>query len=151
MIHPQLHSDLQQVFAAFPLNCLRHLRENHRRLVRRTYHTEGGHGCIMYLLSEPLEAAERIDSKLALMRYFGPAGGPQHETADAPEYQPARWIVRLWDDQDCGRRYGMCRHLSKAMLLEVLDEVIARREQLESEAETVRASALQRMSAAISP
>ena len=120
----QLINDLRTVFYSFPLESLQHLRANRHRLVRRTYRTEDGRGCVMYLLSERLPQEQRIDSKGALMRYFS-NGDP-----DAPEYQPAKWIVRLWDRDICSQvqeRYGPKPELDVETLMRVLDEVIAER------------------------
>jgi hypothetical protein len=86
----------------------------------------------MYLLTELLPPDRRIDSKAALTRYFGRKGSsPDYVLADDPFYQPAKWIVRLWDGQICEglrERYGDCDHLSVELIMTVLDKVIAERQ-----------------------
>ena len=117
----QVISDLKYIFEAVPLECLLHLRSNKHRLVRGAFVTDDGRGCLMYLLTEALPPARRITSKKALTRFFG--GDPE-----APHYQPARWIVRLWDGAVCEivrSRYGEHRHLSTETVIAVLEEVIA--------------------------
>lgn len=120
----QLIDDLRTVFHAVPGESLEHLRRNRHRLVRGTYRTDDGRGCIMYLLTETLPRRWRIDSKKALTRFFG-QGDP-----DSPQYQPAKWIVRLWDRQICSeihQRYGPDPDLDVETVMRVLDEVIAER------------------------
>ncbi|MCA9051157.1 MAG: hypothetical protein KDA89_20615 [Planctomycetaceae bacterium] len=122
----RLQEDLRSVFHSFPLSCLYHLRANSHRLVRGTYRDAKGRGCIMYLLSETLPAVNRIDSKPALVSYFAEGKGDE-----SPEYQPAKWIVRLWDNSICRsvlERYGPNPRLETEELLNVLDQVIAERE-----------------------
>lgn len=122
--HAAIESDLRAVFARFPVNCLRHLQANRHRLIRRSYCGPGGRGCLMSLLSEPLPPESRIDSKKALTRFFGD-GDPESE-----EYQPARWLVRLWDRQVCSQvraRYGERPELGEDLLFTVLEQTIAER------------------------
>jgi len=122
--------DLQYVFAQFPLASLLHLRASRHRLVRSHYHTTSG-GCLMYLLSEPLPVSQRIDSKEALTRFFARRDKvANYILAEDPHYQPAKWLVRLWDGQICAdvrARYGDCRYLSEELVMQVLDEAIAER------------------------
>lgn len=120
----RLVDDLRYVFGSFPLHCLEHLRDNARRLVRNSYSTAEDRGCIFYLLSEKLPEVRRIDSKQTLIRYFG-------GDAEADSYQPPKWIVRLWDEQICEnvrQRYGSAPHLSRRLLLDVLNSVIDERQ-----------------------
>jgi hypothetical protein len=122
--HACLVRDLKYVFSWFPTSCLLHLRANRHRLTRGTYQAPDGGGCIFYLLTETLPAEQRITSKAALTRYFG--GDPAR-----PEYQPARWLVRLWDRQICvgvRKRHGEAPELTEELLLSVLEEVIRERE-----------------------
>jgi len=144
-VNEQVQTDLRSIFSAFSLECLGHLRDNAHRLTRRAYRLQDGRGCVMYLLSEPLPEEMRIDSKIALMRFFGPAYGSEESIAESPDYQPARWIVRLWDEQDCQGRYGNCRHLSRSALLAVLEEVMAERQEIEREAARQEEKALSRL------
>lgn len=119
----QVIDDLRTIFYSVPVECLRHLRDNQHRLTRFAYTAEGGKGCLMYLLTERLPASEQINCRPRLVRYFG--GDP-----DAPEYQPARWIVRLWDEQVCENvleRYGANPKLTVETVAAVLDTVIAER------------------------
>lgn len=123
----QITADLRAVFRRFPLSSLEHLRENRHRLVRGAYATAAGGGCIMSLLSERHAPENRIHSRESLTRYFG---GDPH----AAEYQPAKWIVRLWDQQICSEaaaRYGSDAFLSEDLLMAVLDESIAERQATE--------------------
>ena len=125
-------SDLVYIYHQVPLFALLHLRDNAHRLVRDVYQTPDGRGCLMFLLTESLPADRRIDSKQALTRYFGRKGsGPDYVLADDPFYQPAKWIVRLWDGQVCEgvrARYRDCTDVSDELVLEVLDQVIAERQ-----------------------
>lgn len=121
----QLQKDLVYVFYSFPLDCLYHLRDNRHRLIRSKYCDEQGNGCLMYLLSEPLPGEQRIRSKTTLINYFSD-GDP-----DAVAYQPAKWLVRIWDERICSvvkRRYGEGQKLTADQIMEVLDEVIEERE-----------------------
>jgi hypothetical protein len=62
-----------------------------------------------------------------LTRYFG--GDPE-----APEYQPARWLVRYWDGDCCDevyRRYGATERMDEEILFDALALAIEQREQAE--------------------
>lgn len=121
----QVIDDLRYIFRQMPLACLKHLQQNRGRLIRGKYTTADGGGCIFSLLTEILPESQRINSRESLIRFFG--GNPQSE-----HYQPAKWIVRLWDYSICEgvrQRYGDCEHLSRRTLFQVLDEVIAERTQ----------------------
>ncbi len=132
----RLICDLTYVFFQVPLASLIHLRQNLHRLVRHTYRTQDGHGCLMNLLTETLPDGQRIASKRALTRYFGcKQRGPDYLAARDPFYQPAKWLVRLWDGQICDgvrRRYGNNRELSVELVMRVLDNVIAERQEMEA-------------------
>lgn len=122
----QCHDDLRYVFRSFPLTCLYHLWANSHRLIRGAYIDQHGNGCIMYLLSESLPVSRRIFSKQSLLAHFS------HDNNDeAPEYQPAKWIVRLWDASDSPQiqaRYGPNAKLEAEEVLNVLVEMIEERE-----------------------
>ena len=121
----QLHNDLRYVFHSFPLDCLYHLRSNHNRLIRRSYFDHEKNGCLMNLLSETLPASRRIHSRESLTRYF--SDGDEN----AASYQPAKWIVRLWDERICSVvkiRYGNDPSLTVDVIIDVLEKVIAERE-----------------------
>ena len=89
------------------LDCLQHLIGSRERLVTGHYElpASGLHdrrGCLMFVLTEPL--GEAIRSKEDLTRFFGRPrglpGSPGHVAAnDSPEYQPAKWLVRLVNAQ----------------------------------------------------
>jgi hypothetical protein len=129
----QLIRDLEFVFSCFPVESLLHLRANRHRLTRGAYSLPGGLACFFYLLTEVLPSAERIASKRTLTLYFG--GDPE-----SPQYQPARWLVRLWDRQICERmcqRYGESPELTEELLMSVLEDVIAQREAEQEEPMTI--------------
>ena len=129
----QLVQDLEFVFARFPLTALLHLRANRHRLVRSAYMMPDGRGCIFFLLSELLPPEQRISSASELTRYFG--GDPA-----APQYQPGRWLVRLWDRHICDgvrTRYGDNPELTEELLTSVLDDVITQRQLEQDENVTI--------------
>lgn len=124
-VRTQLQKDLQYVFESFSLDCLYHLRANRDRLRRGRYCDQNGKGCLMYLLSETLPDSQRIYSKETLVKFF--AGGDEH----ASIYQPAKWIVRIWDEQICSsveERYGQAPTLTHDEIFEALDEFISEKE-----------------------
>lgn len=124
-VNRQLWSDLLYVFGMMPWMCLLHLRSNRHRLVRGVYRAKNGRGCLFFLLTELLPAERRIDSRATLTRFFG---GDPH----APEYAPAKWIVRLWDGMVCEevrQRYGNdIQTLDEDLVFEALEEAIRQRE-----------------------
>lgn len=124
----QIHADLHDIFARFPLECLTHLRDNRHRLVRGVYQTSDGQGCLMFLLSELLPAEKRIDSKDSLKRFFGRPVEGKYLVDQDPYYQPARWIVRIWDGEPHPERYGTADPLPEHTLMAVLNEAIAEQE-----------------------
>lgn len=125
-----IKDDLRTVFGYFPLACLLHLRANRHRLIRGKYF-EDGRGCMFYLLSEVLPAEERIDRPAALTRHF--TGRSGYPACEEPQYQPARWLVRLIDGLACPR-YGMISHLSWNTVFRCLERAIAQRIAAEQEA-----------------
>jgi hypothetical protein len=121
------------------LDCLRHLIDSRERLVTGHYELPGGRGCLMYVLTEPLGEAQ-IRSKDDLTRFFGRPRGlpglPGSVTAkDSPEYQPAKWLVRLVDCQFCEHvraRYGRaCELFDYDLVITVAAQVLAQRELME--------------------
>jgi hypothetical protein len=119
----RLISDLDFVFQDprwFSLKELLHLKQNFHRLVRHTYQTESGTGCIFGLLTENRTDDSRITSRETLTWLF--TGGCGEGYKDLPVYQPARWIVRAWDRQSCDRYSGVT--LARATLREALDRAI---------------------------
>jgi hypothetical protein len=119
----QVEADLRWSFGYFPLASLLHLRENSHRLIRGKFRVED-RGCLFNLLSEVLAPAERIASPAALTRHFtGRSGFP---ACEEPQYQPARWLVRLIDGLTTPR-YGDINFLPWHFVLKCLDAVIAER------------------------
>jgi hypothetical protein len=116
---------------------LRHVRDNRHRLIRDSY-SRDGNGCLMHLLSETLPPEQRINSREDLTRFFTGGTGPGWR--ELPEYQPARWLVRLIDGQRCIRYRGFT-DLSWNDVIQCLEEVIAHREALEREAAMVESRA----------
>ncbi|MFZ4766319.1 MAG: hypothetical protein ACOYMN_15315 [Roseimicrobium sp.] len=114
-VHPQIIRDALYCFSKFDVACVEFLRDNAHRLTRHTYMDEEGNGCIFGLLSEPLPEKERIRDRSALTTWF--TGGCGYLFRERPEYQPARYLVRVWDgDRDPGteERYECWRgHLTK--------------------------------------
>jgi hypothetical protein len=95
---------------------------------------------MMFILTEPL-GSKHIRSKSDLARFFGREHGRpgsfRHVAAnDSPEYQPAKWIVRLVDGQYCDhvrRRYGRsCEFFDYDLVLAVATQVLAQRESIET-------------------
>jgi len=131
----QVIDDLRFALGFFPLKSLMHVRANRHRLIRGHYRRDGK-GCLFSLLSEPLPADQQIFTRETLTRFFTGISGEQ--ARDLPEYQPARWLVRLVDGQDCQGRYGSYTMLDWDVVLKVLDEQISQRLQGEYQAERVR-------------
>jgi hypothetical protein len=125
MTHPRITVD-----------CLRHLVGNRKRLIRGHYRLPGGRGCLMFVLTEPLNERQ-IRDKAELTRFFGRergiAGGPGHIAAkDSPEYQPAKWLVRLVDGQFCEQvraRYGRsCEFFDYDLVIAAAAQILKQRE-----------------------
>ena len=147
---PQVAADLRYIFSRASLESLLHLRDNRHRLTRWNYSTHDGRGCIMYLLTERMPADQRITSKDSLMRFFCDGWRPGKDCSHDPEYQAAKWIVRLWDGHICEQlrhRYGAYTFLSEEDLFNLLDEVIAERQAIEREAKANEERALERLNA----
>ncbi len=100
-LHPQIIGDALYCFSKFDPSCVRHLRDNAHRLVRGSYADGRGRGCIFGILSELLPAGERIHDRESLTTYFTGGHGPLYREREC--YQPARYLVRVWDgDRDPG-------------------------------------------------
>lgn len=121
MTHPRITAD-----------CLRHLVSSRKRLIRGHYRLPDGRGCLMSVLTEPLGALQICD-KCDLTRFFGRecgiVGGPGYVAAkDSPEYQPAKWLVRLIDGQICEHvraRYGRsCEFFDYDLVISVVRQVL---------------------------
>lgn len=100
-LHPQIIGDALYCFSKFDASCVRHLRDNVHRLVRGSYADGRDRGCIFGILSELLPAADRIHDRESLTTYFTGGHGPLYRERES--YQPARYLVRVWDgDRDPG-------------------------------------------------
>ena len=147
-LHPQVLSDLRYALSYFPLASLILLRESKNNLLRGRF-AKGPNGCVFNLLSRVLPASQRITDKASLTRFF--TGGSADVDRKYPEmecYQPARNLVRLWDNNAIHcippERYGETTQLSVDQLMAFLDVEIQRRLALEDEARAVEESARQR-------
>jgi len=124
----QVRDDLWFVFDFFPTECLHHLLENRHRLIRKQYYDGRGNGCLFYLLSETLPADKRIVSRETLTRFFTGASG--FPACESPVYQPARWLVRLIDEQICERvreRYPDVEHLPWSFVMDSVEQYLRQR------------------------
>jgi hypothetical protein len=119
------------------LDCLRHLLSQRSRLIRGSYQSPDGRGCLMHVLTEPLSPRKQIRSKSELVRFFGRGHGRPGRIGyiaphDSPEYQPAKWLVRLVDGQICRSvrmRYGRsAEFFDYDLVLDVARQVLAQRE-----------------------
>jgi hypothetical protein len=142
----QIVRDLIDVFVHPGVSsaCLRHLISNQHRLTNGHYELSDGRGCLMFLLTEPL-GPRQIRSKNDLTRFFGRERGflgwLGHVAAkDSPEYQPAKWLVRLVDAQYCEQvraRYGRsCELFDYDLVIAVAEQILARRQANDSPVES---------------
>jgi hypothetical protein len=100
-VHPQIIRDALYCFSKFDIASVQHLRDNSHRLIRHAYMDDDANGCIFGLLSENLPAHLRIRDRGSLTTWFTGGCGPMYR--ELPEYQPARYLVRIWDgDRDHG-------------------------------------------------
>lgn len=141
----RVEDDLHFCFEQFPLACLLHLRENRHRLIRGHYQDSQGGGCLFFLLSELLPRAQRITSKPELTRFF--TGGSGDPFCEQPEYQPARYVVRIWDRQPCAERYGDVTELTEETVFRCLDEAISQRSDSEHKVRRAKQPARRRSAA----
>jgi hypothetical protein len=125
LTHPRVTAD-----------CLRHLIRSRARLIRGHYRLSDGRGCLMFVLTEPLDRCQICD-KSDLTRFFGrecgTEGKPGYIAAkDSPEYQPAKWLVRLIDGQICEQvrvRYGRsCEFFDYDLVIAVAAQILKQRE-----------------------
>ena len=126
------------------LDCLRHLIANRHRLANGHYELADGRGCLMSVLTEPL-GQRQIRSKTDLTGFFGRERGflgwlGYVAAKDSPEYQPAKWLVRLVDAQYCEHvrvRYGRsCELFDYELVIAVAEQTLAQRQKNESCAES---------------
>ncbi|HEY2413515.1 MAG TPA: hypothetical protein VGI40_14795 [Pirellulaceae bacterium] len=115
--------------------CLRHLIASRERLVAGHYELPDDGGCLMFVLTKPLGEAQ-IRTKHDLIRFFGRPRGfpgwPGYVAAkDSPEYQPAKWLVRLIDGQFCEQvrsRYGRaCELFDYDLVIAAARQILAQR------------------------
>jgi hypothetical protein len=134
----QIVRDLVEIFSHPEITprCLRHLIANRWRLIGGSYEHHSGRGCLLNVLTEPL-GRRQIRSKNDLVRLFGRQRGIYGwfgyvAAKDSPEYQPAKWLVRLVDGQLCGEiraRYGRsCELFDNDLVIAVAEQVLAQRE-----------------------
>jgi hypothetical protein len=137
----QVVRDLIDIFThpRISTDCLRHLIANRHRLISGHYELPDGRGCMMFLLTEPLGPAQ-IRTRDDLTRFFGRESGRPGRAGyiaakDSPEYQPAKWLVRLIDRQICDQarqRYGRsCELFDYDLVIEVAQQVLTQRQALE--------------------
>jgi hypothetical protein len=118
--------------------CLEHLIASRRRLITGHFELPDDRGCLMFVLTEPLGEAQ-IRSKFDLTRFFGrqrgfPGWSGHIAAKDSPEYQPAKWLVRLIDGQFCEQlraRYGRaCELFDYDLVIAVARRILAGRKAL---------------------
>jgi len=116
--------------------CLEHLIDSRDRLIAGHFELSDNRGCLMFLLTEPLGVVQ-ICTRHDLTRFFGRPRGfpgwPGYVAAkDSPEYQPAKWLVRLIDGQFCEQlraRYGRaCELFDYELVIAVARELVRQRE-----------------------
>ncbi len=135
-VHETVKSDLNHVFKFFPTECLLHLKNNRHRLIRGCYKW-GENGCMFFLLSEPLPASKRIESREALTRYFTDGRGATSQECDA---RPAEALVDAVDgrtDEIPRNRYGDLEELDWDVVFEVLGEELNSRNAVEVDCQAV--------------
>lgn len=114
----KVREDLFFCLDQFPQSGLKNLLQNRNNLIRSQYSNNYGRGCLFYFLSEG-----RIHSRETLTHYF--TGGSGFPYCEMELYQPARWLVRLIDDQCCHQvcaRYGQDPHITYEQLLEWVED-----------------------------
>jgi hypothetical protein len=116
--------------------CLQHLIDSRERLVAGHYELPDDRGCFMFVLTEPLGEAQ-IRTKHDLTRFFGrqrgfPGWRGYVAAKESPEYQPAKWLVRLIDGQFCEQvraRYGRaCELFDYDLVIAVAQQILGQRE-----------------------
>lgn len=126
------------------IDCLRHLLRSRERLITGHFWLPDGRGCLMSVLTEPLDGA-RIRSRGDLTYFFGLERGlpglPGYMAAkDSPEYQPAKWLVRLIDGQFCrdirGRYGRSCEMFDYDLVFAVAAQVLVQRAAVEGPVNT---------------
>jgi hypothetical protein len=107
--------DLWFVFSRVSFEALLHLYSNFDRLATGAYQSPGGKGCLFYLLSEVYPPEQRIFSKQSLIRQWT---GVAADQCYAPEYQPAKYLVRAFD----GHRTR--RYLGELLIVQTIRQVL---------------------------
>ncbi len=138
--------DLKYVLGHFPTRNLLRLRSMLKKgqVIRGNYVDHTGNGCVFNVLSRGMPEAMQIDSKSSLIQFF--TGYKSLRFASLPEYQPAKYFVKLWDGSpEAVERYGTAIPLSECELLNVLNRVIQERLVRHEEERQVRSRALARL------
>lgn len=121
----QLVSDLDAVFqdpSWFSTNELLHLLGNLHRLIRGSFWDGRNGRCIFGMLTEL--RPNPIESRSALTEFF--TGGSGHPYCELPCYQPARWLVRLWDESIDDGLLARYKHSSVKLDLPILRKALWR-------------------------
>ena len=121
----QVIADALDAFAHFGTDRVEHLRDSTHRLIRNSFRDNHGGGCIFHLLTEANGPGAWIDSKESLTRYF--TGGCGEDFRHLPQYQPAKWLVRVWDGEKTSR-YGNWTALTAAMIHDLCELSLVLRE-----------------------
>lgn len=121
----QLVSDLDAVFqdpSWFSTNELLHLLGNLHCLIRGSFWDGRNGRCIFGMLTEL--RPNPIESRSALTEFF--TGGSGHPYCELPCYQPARWLVRLWDESIDDGLLARYKHSSVKLDLPILRKALWR-------------------------
>jgi hypothetical protein len=116
----RLKDDLRFVFAYFPRESLVHLRNNFHRLSYGSYVGPDGTGCLFHILSEVLPPKERIVSRETLTWHF--TGGTTGAHRELPSYQPARYLLKAFDQKRLARFGGAT--LDQELLWDSVEEAL---------------------------
>lgn len=138
--------DIRHVLGHFPTRNLVRLRAEVRQggVIRHTYTDDDGRGCVLNVLSRGMPPGMQITDKPSLVRFF--TGGFSAAHMGLPEYQPAKYLVKIWDgNPEAIERYGTAVPLSEEVLIEILNQVIRERIALHEQERQVRTRALERL------
>lgn len=116
----KLKEDLHFVFRFFPRQSLIHLRHQFHRLSHGSFTRPDGSGCLFNILSENLSRSKRIVSQETLARFF--TGGSRKSHRELPAYQPARFLVKAFDQKRLARYGGIT--LDREILWEAVEEAL---------------------------
>lgn len=116
----RLKDDLRFVFARFPRESLVHLRNNFHRLSYGSFVGVDGTGCLFHILSEVLPPRKRIVSRETLSWHF--TGGTSGVHRELPSYQPARYLLKAFDQKRLARFGGVT--LDQELLWDAVEEAL---------------------------